>query len=273
MPGRQSYGQSLSSRVLFDAICEGDLKSVKFCLENGAKINEKDKTGQSYGRSPLYIAAKHGQFEIVKFLIQNGADINAKTNNGRSVLYIAAYSGNVEIVKFLHQNGADINAKHNHRDGWSPLHCAAYQGHLEVVKYLVQNGALLNSKDKKNKTPLDYAISNCKDDIVKYLKNAGAEEKVEKEANISSSNDFMAADYYSILGVQKGTWLITENLKREMKRTYNKLALKYHPDKNKSEDATEKFKRIKNAFEVLSDPRKKRVYDHFGEEGLKKMKN
>ena len=65
MSGRQS----LSSRVFFDAICEGDLKSVKFCLENGGKINEKDKTGRNYGRSPLYIAAKHGQFEIVKFLI------------------------------------------------------------------------------------------------------------------------------------------------------------------------------------------------------------
>ena len=91
----------------------------------------------------------------------------------------------------------------------------------------------------------------------------------EKEANISSSNDVMAEDYYSILGVRKGTPL-TEELKCEMKKAYQKLALKYHPDRSKSEDAMEKFKRIKTAFEVLSDPQKKQVYDQSGEEGLKK---
>ena len=121
-------------------------------------------------------------------------------------------------------------------------------------------------KDKKNKTPLDFAISNCKDDVVKYLKNAGAKEK---EANIPSSNDIMATDYYSILGVKKGTQL-TEKLKREMRQIYQKLALEYHPDKNKSEDTTEKFKRIKTAFDVLSHPQKKQIYDTSGEGGLKR---
>ena len=81
--------------------------------------------------------------------------------------------------------------------------------------------------------------------------------------------DIMSADYYSILGVKKGTWF-TERLKREMRRTYRKLALEYHPDKNESEDAMEKFKRIKTAFEVLSHPQKKRIYDLSGEEGLKR---
>ena len=121
-------------------------------------------------------------------------------------------------------------------------------------------------KDKKNRTPLDYAISNCKDDVVKYLKNVGAKEK---GANIPSSNDIMAADYYSILGVKKGTQL-TEKLKREMRQTYQKLALEYHPDRNKSESAMEKFKKIKTAYEVLSNPQKKRVYDESGEAGLKR---
>ena len=74
----------------------------------------------------------------------------------------------------------------------------------------------------------------------------------------------MGKDYYSILGVKKGA------SDEELKRAYRKLALKYHPDKNKSEGAMEKFKRIKTAFEVLSNPQKKRVYDQLGEEGLKK---
>ena len=138
----------------------------------------------------------------------------------------------------------------------------------------------LDLKNKKNQTPLDLANH---DNILKYLKEAEenakkktegetrkkAKEKAEKEVNPSSSNDIMDGDYYSILGIKRGTPL-TEELKREMKQTYNKLALKYHPDKNKSEDAMEKFKRIKIAFEVLSDRQKKRVYDQSGEEGLKK---
>ena len=80
----------------------------------------------------------------------------------------------------------------------------------------------------------------------------------------------MAQDYYSILGVKKGAPL-TKELKDEMKKAYQKLALEYHPDKNASEGAMEKFKRIKTAFEVLSDPQKKQVFDQSGEEGLKRM--
>ena len=75
----------------------------------------------------------------------------------------------------------------------------------------------------------------------------------------------MAQDYYSILGVKKGAQL-SDELKLEMKRTYKKLALEYHPDK--TPDSEEKFKRIGKAYEVLCNPEKKKVYDQFGEEGL-----
>merc|ERR1719419_2202657 len=53
------------------------------------------------------------------------------------------------------------------------------------------------------------------------------------------------------------------------KKAYRKLALKYHPDKNQSSGAEEKFKEIGEAYDVQSDPKKKQVYDQFGEEGLK----
>ena len=262
---------------LFDAICEGNLKYVKFFLKHDthvAKINVNDQIG----RSPLYMAAKHGRFEIVKFLLQSGADIHAKSKAGQSVLHMAAYSGNIDIFKSLHQNGAEINVKD--KKGWISLHSAAYHGHFEVVKYLVQNGAWLNLEDKRGKTPLEWAISKCRDDIVDFLKQA---EATEKEINIPSSNDVMSlndvmtTDYYSILGVKKDT-LITEKLKCEMRQTYQKLIV-FHsipwslfpPDKNKSEDITEKIQRIKTAFEVLSHPQKKRIYDKYGEEGLKRI--
>ena len=74
----------------------------------------------------------------------------------------------------------------------------------------------------------------------------------------------MGKDYYKILGItNKGA------KEDEIKKAYRKMALKYHPDKNKSPGAEEKFKEVAEAYEVLSDPKKREVYDKFGEEGLK----
>jgi len=73
----------------------------------------------------------------------------------------------------------------------------------------------------------------------------------------------MGKDYYAILNLSKNA---TDS---DIKKAYRKLALKFHPDKNKDPGAEEKFKEISEAYEVLSDKEKRNVYDKFGEEGLK----
>jgi len=75
----------------------------------------------------------------------------------------------------------------------------------------------------------------------------------------------MGKDYYAILGVSKNA------TDEELKKAYRKLALKWHPDRNRDNaaEATEKFKEIGEAYDVLSDPEKRKIYDQVGEEGLK----
>ncbi|XP_017771024.1 PREDICTED: dnaJ protein homolog 1 [Nicrophorus vespilloides] len=73
----------------------------------------------------------------------------------------------------------------------------------------------------------------------------------------------MGKDYYKVLGLTKSA------TDEEIKKAYRKLALKFHPDKNKTAGAEEKFKEVAEAYEVLSDKKKRDIYDAHGEEGLK----
>ena len=69
-------------------------------------------------------------------------------------------------------------------------------------------------------------------------------------------------DYYDVLGVKK------DATKQEIKKAYRKLALKYHPDKNKEAGAEEKFKEISEAYAVLYDDEKRQMYDQYGHAGI-----
>ncbi|MDV3278191.1 MAG: molecular chaperone DnaJ [Nitrososphaerales archaeon] len=69
-------------------------------------------------------------------------------------------------------------------------------------------------------------------------------------------------DFYAVLGVQKGA------SKDQIKDAYRKLAMQFHPDRNKSPGAEEKFKEISEAYAVLSDDEKRRQYDAYGQEGF-----
>ncbi|MCK5057104.1 MAG: DnaJ domain-containing protein [Candidatus Aminicenantes bacterium] len=73
----------------------------------------------------------------------------------------------------------------------------------------------------------------------------------------------MAEDYYKVLGVNKNA------TKEELKKAFRKLAMKYHPDKNKDDKAAEEqFKKINEAYAVLSNDEKRKQYDMFGAEGF-----
>lgn len=68
-------------------------------------------------------------------------------------------------------------------------------------------------------------------------------------------------DYYSVMGVSR------DASDKEIKVAYQRLARKYHPDLNKDASAEEKFKEIGEAYQVLKDPEKRKMYDQYGSEG------
>ncbi len=71
-------------------------------------------------------------------------------------------------------------------------------------------------------------------------------------------------DYYEVLGIQKGASA------DDIKKAYRKLAMKWHPDRNQgNKEAEEKFKEASEAYEVLSDDKKRQLYDQYGHEGMK----
>ncbi|XP_042496559.1 dnaJ homolog subfamily B member 4-like [Macadamia integrifolia] len=76
----------------------------------------------------------------------------------------------------------------------------------------------------------------------------------------------MGVDYYNILKVNRNA------TDEDLKKAYKRLAMKWHPDKNpdvKKREAEAKFKQISEAYDVLSDPQKRQIYDAYGEEALK----
>ncbi|VVA90711.1 unnamed protein product [Arabis nemorensis] len=75
----------------------------------------------------------------------------------------------------------------------------------------------------------------------------------------------MGIDYYNVLKVSRNA---NED---DLKKSYRRMAMKWHPDKNPTskKEAEAKFKQISEAYDVLSDPQRRQIYDQYGEEGLK----
>jgi len=141
---------------------------AEFLIDSGACVDAKDMTGAT----PLHMAAMHGNLPVVKVLLAHGAAVNSGDANGYTPLYAAVAGGQRETVACLLHAGADPRIS-TQIDGATPLHEAAWRtGTEEIVKLLLAFGADPNSKDQKDKTPLDYAIEEQDESLVKILSSA-----------------------------------------------------------------------------------------------------
>jgi len=149
----------------------GDIPKLKELLgKNPDLIKSKDKDG--FTALHLAVGAVKNGKETVEFLIAKGADINAGNNDGLTPLHIAATEGKPEIIKILIAKGANVNAKTKEVQN-SALHLAAVGGKKEAVEALLAGGAKVNITNRNGLTPLDFAIDEKQEVIVKILQAKG----------------------------------------------------------------------------------------------------
>jgi len=133
------------------------------------------------------------------------------------------------------------------------------KNYLEALHYFK-----LSNKFQKNFQTHEL-IKQCEERI-KEMREKEKEEEKSNEQNGPNPEDEACEkiiknnNYYEILGITK------ETPNEDIKRAYKKLALKFHPDKNKSSKAEEAFKKIATAYQTLTDPKKRELFDKYGSE-------
>ncbi|EEF61739.1 FOG: Ankyrin repeat-like protein [Pedosphaera parvula Ellin514] len=166
---------------LNQAADEGQLKVVKFLLDNGANIEAIDT---QTGRTPLIEASQRGNKSMVALLLEHGANVNAMQRGsarltsratsapstdelGYTSLHHAAMNGFRAIAEELIAHKADVNARS--QNGKSPLHLAAEKGFKSVAELLLAKGAEVNAVDSAGNTPLYAAALAANRAIVELL--------------------------------------------------------------------------------------------------------
>jgi len=196
--------------MMHRAVFEQDIHLIEFLLSKGLLLDTID----SHGCTPLHYAAAHGFLVIALFLIEYDVDLNiqdhhgltplahavinqhmtiakhiinngksnvdAQTSTGQTVLHYVASRGHNDLCKLLLSRGARRDIKNE--AGHTALHLASCAGHLSIVEQLITFesdsmnlvGKLVNKLDNILRTPLHYAVSVGKLDIVILLLNRGA---------------------------------------------------------------------------------------------------
>jgi ankyrin repeat protein len=151
--------------ALMKAVKHNDVAAVRQLIAHGTNVNEPD-SGEDV---PLIMAAYLGHTEVVGLLLAAGADVAAVDPSMKATaLHAAAYAGRTEAAKLLIQYKIDID-KQGPFNGYTALHDAVWQNNIETAKVLIDAGANLTLKSHSHETPLDFAKSKNRKEIVALI--------------------------------------------------------------------------------------------------------
>jgi ankyrin repeat protein len=151
--------------ALMNAVQNNDVDGVKKLIAQGVNVSELDANQDA----PLVMAAYQGHTEIVRLLLEAGADVTAVDPGMKATaLHAASYAGRTEAAKLLIEYHIDIN-KQGPVNGYTALHDAIWQNNIETAKVLIEAGANLTLKSHSGETPLDFARSKHRTEIVAMI--------------------------------------------------------------------------------------------------------
>jgi RNA polymerase sigma factor (sigma-70 family) len=135
--------------------------------------------------TPIFWAAATGNDALVKLLLDNGADVNDTDRSENTPLHNAVLKKQISMVSLLLDRGANLEAQS--RLAMTPLHVAALRDNKEMVQFLVEQGANVDTPDKSDRTPADWAALKGLNDTVALLVAKGAKQPIVKKM-VQSSN-------------------------------------------------------------------------------------
>ena len=151
--------------ALMKAVQKNDSLRVQTLIAEGANVDELDPNGDA----PLVMAAYLGHTDIVRMLLEAGADVTAVDPGMKATaLHAAAYAGRTEAAALLIQHGVDIN-RQGPKNVYTALHDAIWENNIDTARVILEAGADLTLKSHSGETPLDFAKSKHRREIVAMI--------------------------------------------------------------------------------------------------------
>jgi ankyrin repeat protein len=163
--------ESALNESFVNAVDKSNYQLMKDLLAQGADINSSFLEGKY---TALSSAASTGNLKLVKFLIDNGADIRGNKLFPNSPVYLAISGNHLEVVSFLLDKGINPNFAWPSKDGGTLLISAIQFGHKIIVKLLVERGADVNFIGNGDHSPLYRSIIYDRFEIFDFLLKQGA---------------------------------------------------------------------------------------------------
>ena len=168
----ESYFGKFKYRLWFEAAENGDLGIIKFFIEVGVNINEKNRNK----KTAFIISAANNRLNVAKFLVEKKADIHISNSiDGGTILMWASERGYFDVVKLLVEVGVNINEKKFNKD--TALILAVAYGNRDIARFLIEVGADISIKNRIGSTVLMIAIRKGHMEFIKLLIEKSPDEK------------------------------------------------------------------------------------------------